>query len=274
MNTTLTTPDFAAIKGQQRQVWAMGDYAMVGMTLVIISERLCEAVDVRAGQEVLDVAAGNGNTALAAARRFCEATALDYVPELLERGRERAAAERLRINFQEGDAEALPYPDGSFDSVLSTLGVMFAPNHEQTAREMLRVCRPGGKIGLANWTPNGFIGELFRVITKHVPPKVKLAPGTLWGTEEYLRELFGDRISGLQATLQYFTFRYPSAQHWVDFFRAYYGPMARTFAALDAAGQEALTSDLLDLVAMYNRSGDGTMVVPGEYLEAVATRVG
>jgi SAM-dependent methyltransferase len=274
VNATATTPDYNAIKGQQQQTWATGDYAMVGTTLVIISERLCEAIDLRAGQRVLDVATGHGNTALAAARRFCDVTGLDYVPELLVRGRERAAAERLPVSFQEGDAEELPYPDASFDVVLSTLGVMFAPDHEQTARELERVCRPGGEIGLANWTPDGFIGELFRTIGRHIPPKVKLAPPTLWGTEGHLRDLFGNQISGLQATLHDFTFCYPSPQHWIDFFRAYYGPMSRAFAALDPVGEAALTEDLLDLVAHFNRSRDATMVVPGEYLEAVATRAG
>ena len=274
MNATVITPDYTAIKGQQQQAWATGDYAMVGTTLVIISERLCEAVELRAGQQVLDVATGHGNTALAAARRFCDVIGLDYVPELLARGRERAAAERLPVNFQEGDAEALPYPDASFDVVLSTLGVMFAPNHEQTARELVRVCRPGGKIGLANWTPDGFIGELFRTIGRHIPPKVKLAPPALWGTEAHLRDLFGNQISGLRVTLHNFTFCYPTPQHWIDFFRAYYGPMARAFAVLDPVGQEALTTDLLDLVARFNLSGDESMLVPGEYLEAVAMRAG
>jgi ubiquinone/menaquinone biosynthesis C-methylase UbiE len=274
MNTVVSTPnlDFAAIKNQQQQTWATGDYAMIGTTLVIMAEQLCEAAGLRAGQSVLDVATGHGNAALAAARRFCTVTGVDYVPSLLERGRERAAAEHLPVIFREGDAEALPFQDGTFDVVLSTVGVMFAPNHEQTARELLRVCRAGGKIGLANWTPDGFIGELFKVIGRHVPPKVKLTPPSLWGTEEHLRELFGTAISELQTTRRYFTFCYRSPQHWVDFFREYYGPVSRAFAALDPAGQDALTTDLLDLIARYNRSGDSTMYVPGEYLEAVATR--
>jgi ubiquinone/menaquinone biosynthesis C-methylase UbiE len=274
MTTTVSKLHLAVIKGQQQQTWAAGDYAMVGTTLLIISERLCEAVDLRAGQQVLDVATGHGNTALAAARRFSTVVGVDYVPALLERAWERASVERLPVSFQHGDAEALPFPDAAFDVVLSTLGVMFAPNHEQTAQELLRVCRPGGKIGLANWTPQGFIGELFRVIAKHVPPKVQLAPASLWGTEAYLGQLFGHEISDLRAIRRNFVFRYPSPQHWVEFFREYYGPMSRAFAALDYTGQAVLTLDLLALIARYNRSGDATMVVPGEYLEAVATRAG
>lgn len=272
MTTTVSTLDVAAIKSRQQQTWATGDYGMIGSTLPLISEQLCEAVDLRAGQKVLDVATGHGNTALAAARRFCVVVGLDYVPALLERGWERAAVERLPVSFQQGDVEALPFRDATFDAVLSTLGVMFAPDHQQTADELLRVCRPGGKIGLASWTPTGFIGAVFRTITRHVPPPVELPPATLWGTEAYLYKLFGRGISDLQTKRRDFMFRYPSPQAWIEFFREYYGPMARAFAALDPLGQHALNRDLLGLIAWYNRSGDTTMVVPGEYLEAVATR--
>ncbi len=274
MNTEISIPgpDFAVIKNQQQQTWALGEYGMVGTTLVIMAEQLCEAVGLRAGQSVLDVATGHGNAALAAARRFCTVIGLDYVPSLLQRGRERAAAEHLPITFKEGDAEALPFQDNSFDVVLSTVGVMFTPDHERAAKELLRVCRSGGKIGLANWTPDGFIGELFRVIARHVPPKVKVAPAPLWGTEAHLRELFGTGISDLQATRRYFVFCYRSPQHFVGFFREYYGPVSRAFAGLEPAGQDALTADLLDLIARYNNSGDATMAVPSEYLEAIATR--
>jgi ubiquinone/menaquinone biosynthesis C-methylase UbiE len=264
----------ALIKGRQQQAWAAGDYGMIGTTLLLISEQLCEAVDLRAGQKVLDVATGHGNTALAAARRFCVVIGLDYVPALLQHGWDRASVERLPVSFQQGDAEALPFPDAAFDVVLSTFGVMFAPNPEQAAGELLRVCRPGGKIGLANWTPAGFIGGVLRTIARHVPPPAPLAPATLWGTGAYLSTLFGQGIRDFQTTWRDFVFRYPSPQAWIDFFREYYGPLARAFAALDPAGQAALNSDLLALIARYNRSGDGTMVVPGEYLEAVATRAG
>ncbi len=264
----------ALIKGRQQQTWAAGDYGMIGTTLILVSEQLCEAVDLRAGQKVLDVATGHGNTALAAARRFCVVIGLDYVPALLQHGWDRASVERLPVSFQQGDAEALPFPDAAFDVVLSTFGVMFAPNPAQAAGELLRVCRPGGKIGLANWTPAGFIGELLRTIARHVPPPAPLAPATLWGTEAYLDMLFGQGIGDFQATRRDFVFRYPAPQDWIAFFREYYGPLARAFAALDPVGQRALTGDLLALVARYNRSGDATMVVPGEYLEVVAMRAG
>ena len=266
------TPDFVAIKGRQQQTWASGDYSSVGTTLVIVAEQLCEAVDLRPGQRVLDVATGSGNAAIAAARRFCEVTGIDYVPALLERARERAAAERLTVTFQEGDAEQLPVPDGSFDVVLSTLGAMFAPDQERTARELLRVCRPGGTIGMANWTPEGWIGQMFRVNGRHVPPPAGLKGPPLWGTEARLRELFGDGISSLEVTRRHFVFRYRSVAHWLDFFRSYYGPTQKAFEALDPAGQEALARDLTDLALRFNRSGDETMVVPSEYLEVVATR--
>jgi SAM-dependent methyltransferase len=274
MTTTISTWDFAAIKSRQQQSWATGDYGMIGTTLLIISERLCEAVDLRAGQKVLDVATGHGNTALAAARRFCTVIGVDYVPALLERGWERASVEHLPVSFQEGDAEALPFRDAAFDVVLSTQGVMFAPNHAQTAHELLRVCRPGGKIGLANWTPDGFIGDIFRTIARYIPLQAPLAPATLWGSEAYLRKLFSGAISDLQVTRRNFVFRYPSPQDWIRFFREYYGPLTRAFAALDAASQDGLNRDLLARIAWHNRSGDATMIVPAEYLEAVAIRAG
>ena len=265
-------PDLAAIKQRQQQTWATGDYAVVGSTLVIMAEQLCEAVDLRAGQRVLDVATGNGNAALAAARRFCEVTGVDYVPALLEQGRQRAAAEGVAVTFVEGDAEDIPFPDASFDVVLSTLGVMFTADQERAAAELLRVCRPGGKIGLANWTPDGFIGQMFRVTARYVPPPPGLKPPSLWGTEERLRELFGDGVASLRAERRSFVFRYRSFDHWLEVFRGYYGPVTKAFQALDADRQEAYAADLRTLVAQYNRSGDGTMAVPSEYLEVVAVR--
>jgi SAM-dependent methyltransferase len=270
--SVIATPDLVAVKARQQRMWSSGDFAQVGATLTIVGETICEATDLRAGQKVLDVAAGAGNAALAAARRFADVTAVDYVPALLERGRERAAGERLAVKFVEGDAEALPCADAAYDVVLSTYGVMFAPNQEQAAQELLRVCRPGGTIGLANWTPEGWIGEVFRATGKHVPPPAGVASPLQWGVESRLRQLFGSGISSLQVTRRQFVFRYRSPEHWLEFFRTYYGPTYMAFAALDAAGQAALASDLLDVAITHNRAGDGTLVVPAEYLEVVATR--
>jgi ubiquinone/menaquinone biosynthesis C-methylase UbiE len=263
--------DLDAIKAKQQATWASGDYGTIGTTLQIVGESLCEAVDLRAGSRVLDVAAGNGNSSLAAARRWCDVTSTDYVPQLLDAGRRRAEADRLAITFQEADVEALPFPDAAFDVVLSSFGVMFAPNHQQSAREMLRVVRPGGKVGLANWTPGGFIGQLFKTIGRHVPPPAGLTPPARWGAEDHLRTLFST-ASSLTVTPATFTFRYRTPQHWVDVFRSWYGPVHKAFAALPADGQAALERDLLDLIAGANRSGDGTMVVPAAYVEVVVTK--
>jgi ubiquinone/menaquinone biosynthesis C-methylase UbiE len=263
--------DLTAIKGRQQAAWASGDYAVIGTTLQIVGERLCEAVDLRAGQRVLDVAAGNGNATLAAARRFARVVSTDYVAALLERGRERAAAERLPVAFQEADAEALPFEDGSFDVVLSTFGVMFTPNQEQAARELLRVCRPGGKIGLANWTPEGFIGDVFKTIGKYVPPAPGVRSPVLWGTKARLDALFG-ATAAVAAESRTFVFRYHSPKHWLEMFRGYYGPMVKAFAAIDPDAQEALAADLNALLNACNIADDGTLVVPSEYLEVVVTK--
>jgi len=264
--------DLGALKTRQQGAWSSGDYAVVGTTLQIVGEELCEALDLHAGQKVLDVAAGNGNATLAAARRWADVTSTDYVPALLERGRARAAAERLSVTFQEADAEDLPFVDGSFDVVLSVFGVMFTPNQEQAALELLRVCRPGGTIGLANWTPDGFIGHVFRTIGKYVPPPAGVKPPSLWGTEQRLRELFSDGISQLTIEKRFFVFRYRSAAHFLEVFRTYYGPTLKAFAALDAAGQVGLAHDLTELLQRYNQSRTDTLAVPSEYLEVVATR--
>jgi ubiquinone/menaquinone biosynthesis C-methylase UbiE len=264
--------DLAAVKSRQQATWSSGDYAVIGTTLAITGELLCEAVDLRPDQRVLDVAAGNGNATLAAARRWGNVTSTDYVAALLERGRAKATAERLPVTFQEADAEALPFGDASFDVVLSVFGVMFTPNQEQAAQELLRVCRPGGKIGLANWTPEGFIGQVFRTIGKYIPPPPGVKPPSLWGTEGRLRELFGDGIAELRVTRRMFTFRYRSAEHFLDVFRTYYGPVLKAFAALDATGQAGLAHDLTALLERCNQGGAGTLAVPSEYLEVVATR--
>ncbi|HUP91050.1 MAG TPA: methyltransferase domain-containing protein [Solimonas sp.] len=264
--------DLAALKVRQHGAWSAGDYAVVGTTLQIVGETLCEALDLRAGQRVLDVAAGNGNAALAAARRGCEVIATDYVAALLERARERAAAERLPMQFREADAEALPFPDASFDVVVSTFGVMFTADHDRAASELVRVCRPGGRIGLANWTPEGFIGQLFRTVGRHVPPPAGASSPALWGTRARLSGWFEPHASSITAAERAFVFRYRSPAHWLEVFRTWYGPTLKAFAALGPAEQKALERDLLALVDRFNRSGDGTMVVPGEYLEVVITR--
>jgi SAM-dependent methyltransferase len=265
-------PDLAAVKLRQKAAWASGDYAVIGTTLQIVGESLCEAVDLRAGERVLDIAAGSGNATLAAARRFAEVTSTDYVPALLERARARAEAERLPVAFREADAEALPFQDASFDVVLSTYGVMFTPDQERAAAELARVCRPGGRIGLANWTPGGFIGALFKLIGRHVPPPAGLRSPALWGTEERLRELFGGKAASIAATPRLFNFRYRSAAHWIEVFRGFYGPVHKAFLALDPPRQEALERDLLDLLARFDRGGAAGLVVPSEYLEVVVTR--
>jgi ubiquinone/menaquinone biosynthesis C-methylase UbiE len=267
-----TQPDLGAVKTRQQGAWSSGDYAIVGTTLQIVGETLCEALDLRAGQKVLDVAAGNGNVTLAAARRWCEVVSTDYVPALLDRGRERAAAERLAIEFRQADAEALPFADASFDVVVSTFGVMFTPDQDKAAAELVRVCKPGGKIGLANWTPEGFIGQLFKIIGKHMPPPAGVKSPALWGDGARITELFGAQTSSIQLEQRNFMFRYRSTQHWIDVFKTYYGPLLKTFGALDPQAQAALTDDLFALIKRFNRSGDKTMVVPSEYLEVVITR--
>lgn len=265
-------PDLGPIKSRQRTAWASGDFAVIGTTLQIVGENLCEALDLRSGQRVLDVAAGNGNAALAAARRWCDVTATDYVPALLDRARERALAERLALVCEVADAEALPYASASFDVVTSTFGAMFTPDHEKPALEMLRVCRPQGKIGLANWTPDGFIGQLFKTIGKYIPPPADMKSPALWGTKAHINELFGKDASAIRTDTKEFMFRYLSADHWIDIFKTYYGPVLKTFETLDMRLHGALIDDLKTLIAHFNMAGDGSMVVPGEYLQAVIVK--
>jgi SAM-dependent methyltransferase len=272
LDTRAIAPDFAAIKQRQQATWASGDFAVIGTTLQIVGESLAEAVDVRAGERVLDVAAGNGNATLAAARRFADVTSTDYVPALLENGRARAQAEGLTVQFQVADAEDLPFDDDSFDVVLSTFGAMFTPEHCRPAREMLRVLRDGGRIGMVNWTPEGFIGRLFKVIGAYVPPPAGLKSPALWGTESHIVELFGARAADIRCERRHFNFRYRSAAHWVQVFRDFYGPTLKAFAALDDAGKQALERDIAALLEAMNTAGAASLVVPSEYLEVVITK--
>ena len=262
-------PDYAAIKARQQAAWGSGDFAIIGVTLQIVGETLAEMADIRAGESVLDVAAGNGNATLAAAHHGARVTSTDYVPALLEKGRARAAAEGLAVDFHEADAEALPFHDGSFDVALSTFGIMFAPDHARAASEMMRVVRPGGRIGIANWTPDGFIGQLFKTVGRYVPPPAGLTPPPRWGLEDYLRQLFGDGAASIRAERRMFNMRYGSTAHWMQVFRDYYGPVHKAFNALDPAGQQALEADMVALLERFNVSGDDSLVVPAEYLEAV-----
>lgn len=265
-------PDLAAIKQRQQTTWASGDFAVVGVTLQIVGESLAEAIDIRAGERVIDIAAGNGNASLAAAHRFAHVTSTDFVSTLLDKGRMRAVAEGLSIDFREADAEDLPYPDASFDVALSTFGVMFTPDHERAAGEMLRVVRPGGRIGMANWTPDGFIGQLFKTIAAHVPPPPGLRSPSLWGTEEHLHTLFGDGAAHIHAVRKMFNFRYASPAHWLQVYRDYYGPLHRAFAALDNDRQQGLATAILALLERCNSAGQASLVVPSEYLEVVISK--
>jgi len=265
-------PDLAALKTRQQAAWSSGNYAIVGATLQIVGEELCEALDLKAGSKVLDVAAGNGMATLAAARRWCDVTSTDYVPALLERGQARAAAEGWSIEFREADAENLPFADNSFDNVISTFGVMFTPNQERAAAELLRVCKPKGRIGLANWTPDGFIGQVFKTLGKHVAPPAGARSPALWGTPGRLHDMFDAGARSIRTESRLFKFRYRSPSHFLDVFKTYYGPVLKAFAALEPAKQEELHNDLHALIVRMNRSGDGTMVVPSEYLEVVITK--
>jgi SAM-dependent methyltransferase len=264
--------DRISIKARQQGAWSDGDHGVVGTTLQIVGEELCEALDLSSNHKVLDIAAGSGNVSLAAARRWCSVVATDCVPALLERARERAAADRLSIEFRAADAEALPFSGESFDIVVSTFGVMFASDQDRAAAEMIRVCKRGGKIGLANWTPDGFIGQVFKTIGQHVPPPPGARSPALWGTRARIEELFERHAMSIKCVRRDFVFRYRSAEHWLDVFRTWYGPVIRTFAALAPSAQSVLEHDLIGLVDRFNRSRDGSMIVPSEYLEVVITR--
>jgi SAM-dependent methyltransferase len=274
MSSTLEVPkpDFEAIKQRQQQAWASGDFAVVAARIVLVAEQLCDTADLHAGWRVLDVATGSGNAAIAAARLGCSAVGVDYVPALLEVGRMRAAAEGLSVELLAGDAEALPFADAAFDAVTSVFGSMFAPDHRQAAAELLRVCRPGGTIALASWTPDGFIGDLFRTVGAHVPPPPGAQSPMLWGTEAHLRELFGEAIASLEVTERTFTWRFRSAEDFVSFFRLWYGPTLKAFAALEGSGREALELDLVALARRYDRLGTDAIAIPATYTEAVVVR--
>lgn len=264
--------DLAALKTRQMAAWASGDYAVIGTTLQIVGEQLAEACDLRWDERVLDVAAGNGNATLAAARRGALVTSTDYVSTLLDRGAERARAERLNVSFQVADVEALPFDDGSFDAVLSTFGVMFAPDHAKSASEMARVCRPGGRIGMANWTPDSLVGQMFKVLGRQLPPPPGVQSPSLWGTEAHLKTLFGAKAAAIKATTRQFTFRYRSAAHFIEVFRTWYGPVHKAFAALPEDKAAILERDLTELLNAMNKGGSTALVVPSDYLEVVVTR--
>lgn len=266
------TPDLAALKARQQGAWASGDYAVIGTTLQIVGEQLAEACDLRCDERVLDVAAGNGNATLAAARRGCRVVSTDYVSGLLERGAERARAERLDVKFQAADAEALPFADASFDAVLSTFGVMFSPDQARAAAELARVCRPGGRIGLANWTPEGFVGQLFKTLGRQLPPPAGVQPPSLWGVESHVRALFGEQAAAIAVTPRLFNFRYRSAAHFIEVFRHWYGPVHKAFAALPAEQAAVLEQDMTALLERMNTAGPDSLVVPSAYLELVVTR--
>ena len=274
MTTTAVAPapDYPAIKTKQNAAWASGDYSRVGVTLQMVGESLAETLDLRPGASVLDVAAGNGNATLAFARRGCLVTSTDYVDTLLARGRARAEAEGLDVRYEIADAEALPYNDSTFDGVVSTFGVMFAPNQDKAAGELLRVCRPHGTIGLANWTPAGFIGQVFQTLGKHVAPPAGVYSPARWGNESWITQTFGPHARSIAVELRTFVFRYASPEQFVDVFRTYYGPIHKAFLALDATGQAALGADLIEAVARFNTATDGSMRVPSEYAEVVIVK--
>ena len=267
-----TKPDLAAVKQKQQLAWSSGDFSVVAARIVLVAEHLCDTADLHAGWHVLDVATGSGNAAIAAARFGCTAVGVDYVPSLLEHGRRRVLAEGLPVTLVEGDAEALPFENDSFDAVTSVFGSMFAPNHAQAAAELLRVCRPGGTIALASWTPTGFIGELFRTVGKHVPPPAGVQSPMLWGTEEHLRDLFGEGIASLEVTERTFTFRFTAPEEFVSFFRTWYGPTVKAFAAVEGAARDSLENDLVELARRFDRLGTDATAIPATYIEAVATK--
>lgn len=260
------------LKAKQQQIWSSGDYGKIAWITVPLARELVQAVDLRAGARVLDVATGTGHVALEAARGFADVTGIDYVPELVEVARRRADAEGLSVDFQVADAEALPFPDGAFDYVLSAIGVMFTADHERAAAELARVCRPGGRIGLASWTPSGFVGQLLKTVVKHVPPPPAAQPPTRWGSEDVVAELLGDAVTDVASYTTTVTQRYLSAESFADFFLLNYGPTHAAAAKLDEEGQAALRADLVHLAQERNQALDGTFVSDWDYLVLTAER--
>ncbi|TKG72786.1 class I SAM-dependent methyltransferase [Prauserella endophytica] len=268
---TTTTP-FADIKTKQQKIWSSGDYGKIAWLTVPLAETLCAVVDPRPGAKVLDVATGTGHVAITAARRFCDVTGIDYVPALVAAAQRRAQAEDLEIDFREADAEDLPFAENSFDYVLSAIGVMFTADHQKAADELVRVCRPGGRIGLANWTPTGFVGELLKTVTRHVPPPPGALPPTRWGTEEAVTELLGGRVTDLTFTTASARQRFPSADFFADFFLTHYGPTYAAAQRLDEQGRATFRADLVDLGNRANVASDGTVAADWEYRVAVAAK--
>lgn len=269
---SFTGPDLQAVKQRQQSVWSTGDYPAVGTTLQIVGETLAENLDLAPGERVLDVAAGNGNATLAAARRFCDVVSTDYVEAWLRKGMERAQAEGLAVAFREADAENLPFEDASFDVVTSTFGVMFTADQDAAARAMMRVCRPGGRIGMANWTANGFIGQVFKTIGRHAPPPAGVRSPLEWASKTRLEELFEENAASISITSRTFVFRYRSAQTWVESWREIYGPMNKAFQTVGNDGASALEDDLIALAETASIGGSRGMIVPAEYAEVVITR--
>lgn len=265
--------DYTAIKAKQNVAWGSGDYSKVGVTLQITGEELAETMDMIADATVLDVAAGNGNATLAFARRFCNVTSTDYVPQLLDASGARAKAEGLFVNYKVADAEHLPFEDKSFDAVVSTFGVMFTPNQQQSAAELQRVVKTGGKIGMANWTPDSFIGQLFRTIGQHVPPPAGVKSPALWGSRDWIVQTFGSSCEVSSFQRKNFLFRYRSAAHFIDYFRTFYGPMQKAFEALDSSGQTALRTDIVALIDKFDISTGDSLCVSSEYAEVVLERI-
>ncbi|WP_299951116.1 class I SAM-dependent methyltransferase [uncultured Ruegeria sp.] len=271
-STIAQTADFTAIKAKQNAAWGSGDYSKVGVTLQITGEELAEAMDMCADSTILDVAAGNGNATLAFARRFCNVTSTDYVESLLEASGKRAQAEGLFVNYKVADAENLPFEDQSFDAVVSTFGVMFTPNQAQSAAELQRVVKSGGKIGMANWTPESFIGQLFKTIGKHVPPPAGVNSPAMWGNREWIDQTFGTQCEVASFQRKNFMFRYRSAAHFMEYFRTFYGPMQKAFKALDTDGQTALRNDMMALIDKFDISTNDSLCISSEYAEIIIER--